>query len=203
MGSTMGVAARPAKPGRRRLKLAAGGVAALVVGWFAYATVNILSPSQGDLERRVDAVASLAPQAHRLPMAQQLVANGVAETLAASYFDHDHTMVATGDSGALVPLAQFCEHEHVLCFSPAEATVGEARALAEMARRESWDSLTVVTNQHHVFRTRFIFNRCLGDDVDVNVVYAHRDYGLRGTARRVLYENAAFFKAVYDVASRR
>lgn len=60
----------------------------------------------------------------------------------------------------------------------------------------------MVTNQHHVFRTRFIFDRCLGDEVDINVVYAHRDYGIGGTAWRALYENAAFFKAVYDVTVR-
>jgi uncharacterized SAM-binding protein YcdF (DUF218 family) len=101
-----------------------------------------------------------------------------------------------------VPLAQHCELEHVVCFRPADATAGEASALAELARNESWDSLTVVTNQHHVFRTRFIFDRCLGDQVYVNVVYAHRDYGLAGTAWRVVYENAAFFKAFYDVTFR-
>ena len=194
---------RSAKSKWRGLKLAAGGTAALTVGWFVYATVNILLPSQGDLKRRSDAVASLAPQNHRLPMAQQLVADGVSKTLVISYFDHDTTMVSTDDSGEPVPLAQYCGHENVLCFTPVSETVGEARALADMARNESWDSLTVVTNQHHVFRTRYLFARSMGDEVDVNVVYAHRDYGLRGTVRRVLYENAAFFKAIYDVTFRR
>lgn len=194
---------RTAKPTWRGLKPAAGATAALAVGWFVYATVNILSPSQGDLKRRVDAVASLGPQNHRLPMAQQLVADGVSETLVISYPDHDTTMVSTSDSDEPVPLAQYCGSENVVCFTPVGETVGEARALADMARNESWHSLTVVTNQHHVFRTRFLFARCMGDEVDVNVVYAHRDYSLRGTARRVLYENAAFFKAFYDVTFRR
>jgi uncharacterized SAM-binding protein YcdF (DUF218 family) len=175
-------------------------VAAVVtVGWFVYATVNIVSPSQGDLENRVDAVVSLAPQAHRLPLAQQWVADGAADTLAVSYFDHDTARIPLNGTGEPVPLEQHCELEHVVCFRPADATAGEAVALAEMARDESWGSLTVVTNQHHVFRTRFIFDRCLRDEVDVNVVYAHRDYGVAGTASRVVYENAAFFKAFYDV----
>lgn len=192
-----------AKSTWRELKLAAGGTAALAVGWFVYATANILSPSQGDLKRRSDAVASLAPQNHRLPLAQQLVADGVAETLVISYFDHDTTTVATDDTDEPVPLKQYCGRENVVCFTPVGDTAGEALSLADMARDKSWDSLTVVTNQHHVFRTRFLFARCMGDEVDVNVVYAHRDYGLRGTARRLLYENAAFFKAFYDVTFRR
>lgn len=194
---------RSATPRWRGLKRAAGGTASIVVGWFVYATANILWPSQGDLQRRVDAVVSLAPQSYRLPLAQQLVAEGVAETLVVSYFDHDTTTVPPGDPGEPVPLAQYCKQEHVRCFTPANDTIGEARALADIVRRESWDALTVVTNQHHVFRARFLFVRCMDADVDVNIVYAHRDYGLRGTARRVVYENAAFFKALYDVNFRR
>lgn len=76
-------------------------------------------------------------------------------------------------TGEPVPLAQYFKLEHVMCFHPADATAAEAAALAEMARSESWDSITVVTNQHHVFRTRFIFERCLGDIADVDVVYAY------------------------------
>lgn len=77
----------------------------------------------------------------------------------------------------------------MVCFRHADATAGEANALAEMARDESRASLTVVTNQHHAFLTRFIFDRCLGEQVDVNVVYAHRDYGFwdclaRGVQKR-------------------
>jgi len=190
------------KPRRRGLKFAVGVAAVLVAGWFVYATVKIVSPAQGDLNKRVDAVVSLAPQYYRLPMAQQLVSDGVADTLAVSYFDHDTSKIPVDGTNEPVPLAQHCELDHVVCFRPADATAGEADALAEIARDESWTSLTVVTNQHHVFRTRFIFERCVGDEVDINVVYAQRDYGLGETARRVVYENAAFFKALYDVTFR-
>lgn len=201
MRSTAGGAGRTAQPQWPGLKHTICGTAALAMGWFAYAMAHILWPSQGDLERRVDAVVSLAPQEHRLPMAQRLVADGVTETLTVSYFDHDKRLVPTSGAGDSVPLAHYCNHARELCFRPADAAVGEVDALAELARK-SWGSLTVVTNQHHVSRTRFIFDRCLGDEVDINVVYAHRDYGVSGTAWRVLYENAAFFKAVYDVTVR-
>lgn len=92
-------------PKRRGLKLAVGLAAVLAAGWFVYATVNILSPSQGDLDQRVDAVASLAPQDYRLPLAQQLVADGVADTLAISYFDHDTSGIPLDGTGEPVPLA--------------------------------------------------------------------------------------------------
>jgi len=202
MGSTAAGANRAVKPRRRGLKFAIGAAAVLTFGWFVYATVNIVSPSQRELDKRVDAVVSLAPQYYRLPLAQQLVADGAADTLAISYFDHDTSLVPLDGTGEPVPLAQHCELEHVTCFRPGDATSGEAVALAEMARSESWDAITVVTNQHHVFRTRFIFDRCLGDAVDVNVVYAHLNYDLGETARRVMYENAAMFKAFYDVTFR-
>jgi uncharacterized SAM-binding protein YcdF (DUF218 family) len=193
MGSTAAGADRAVKPRRRQLKVAVGVAAVLAAGWFVYTTVNIVTPVQGELDKRVDALVSLA---------QQLVAYGVADALAISYFDHDTSGILLEGTGEPVSLAQHCELEHVMCFRPADATAGEAVAVAELAGNESWDSLTVVTNQHHVFRTRFIFDRCLGDQVDVNVVFAHRDYSLAGTAWHVVYENAAFFKAFYDVTSR-
>ncbi|MDR7347969.1 ElyC/SanA/YdcF family protein [Enteractinococcus fodinae] len=202
MSSTAAGANRSVKPRRRGLKVAIGAAAVLAAGWFVYTTVNIVAPSQGELDKRVDAVVSLAPQSHRLPMAQQLVADGVADTLAISYFDHDTPQIPLNGTGEPVPLEQHCEQEHVVCFRPADATAGEAEAVAEIVRSESWNSLTVVTNQHHTFRTRFIFDRCLGKQVDVNVVYSHRDYDLAGTVWRVVYENAAMFKAFYDVAFR-
>lgn len=48
------------------------------------------------------------------------------------------------------------------------------------------------------FRSWFIFDRCLIDAVELNVVDAHRDYGVGWAAWRVPYESAAFFKAIYD-----
>lgn len=38
-----------------------------------------------------------------------------------------------------------------MCFRQADATAGEARALAAMARSESWYSMTVLIKRHHVF----------------------------------------------------
>lgn len=78
-----------------------------------------------------------------------------------------------------VPVSNYCasdDRDGVLCFTPEDAaTIDEAYSISEMVAAESWDSLTVVTDEYHAFRTRFIFDQCLGDEVDVNVVFSDRD----------------------------
>lgn len=194
------------RPRRRGLKIFGGVMAAVVIGWLIYATVNILSPSQGQLQTQSDAVVSLAPQHARLPLAQQLVSEGVADTLVISYFAHDpmnHDPEASEDA---VPLSAYCGSDPadgVICFTPEEdATIGEVAALADMAKEQSWSSLTVVTDEFHTFRTRFIFEQCLGDDLAVNVVFTELDLGLSERARYVVYENAAFLKAAWQTVTR-
>lgn len=191
---------------RRGLKVVAGVATALLAGWVVFASVNIVSPVQGELQSRGDAVVSLAPQSHRLPLAEQLVEGGNADTLVISYFPGD---VAIGNAGAgesRVPVSDYCEpagREGILCFTPEEnATIGEAYAIRDIAQAESWDSLTVVTDQYHAFRTRFILEQCLGEDVDVNVVFSERDLSAARWGWHIVYENVAFLKAVFQTTLR-
>lgn len=188
---------------RRKFMVVGGVVAALVAGWVVYATVNILNPSQGDLEAHRDAVVSLAPQGHRLPVAQQLVADGIADTLVISYFDHDPLNHGSNTS-EFAPLHAYCDSDaKIVCFTPEEnATIGEAYAIAGLAREHGWESLTIVTDTTHVFRTRFILEQCLGDEFDVNVVVAARELGRADQAWWAVYENAAFLKAVWQTSWR-
>ena len=165
-----------------------------------------MSPSQGDVHSHSDAVVSLAPQAHRLPLAEQLVGEEVADTLVISYFPDD---VSRGGSGAAddpVPVSNYCEsggREGIKCFTPEEAaTIGEVYSISEMVAAESWDSLTVVTDDYHAFRTRFIFDQCLGDEVDVNVVFSDRDLNVAQWGYHLVYENAAFLKAALQTTFR-
>jgi len=191
---------------RGSLKIVGGLLVALLAVWVLFASINIVSPSQGELQTRSDAVVSLAPQAHRLPLAEQLVEEEVADTLVISYFPDD---VSRGGSGAAdypVPVSNYCEsggREGIVCFTPEEAaTIGEAYSISEMVAAESWDSLTVVTDEYHAFRTRFIFDRCLGEEVDVNVVFADRDLSVGQWGYHLVYENAAFLKAALQTAVR-
>jgi uncharacterized SAM-binding protein YcdF (DUF218 family) len=47
------------------------------------------------------------------------------------------------------------------CLSPDPATTrGEARAFAELAEREGWDSLVLVSSNYHVLRAGLLLGRC-------------------------------------------
>lgn len=202
MTSNSKVAEKKTKPKRRGWKIASGVIATVVIGWFVFASLSIVNPAQGNLSAQSDVVVSLAPQQDRLPMAQGLVEDGVADTLLISYFDHDPMNHTAG----VTPLSTHCESEgdsSVRCFTPQEdATIGEARAIADIAREESWQSLTIVTNSFHRFRTNFIFDQCLGDEFDINVVYTDQTLNASQLAWHVVYENVAFFKAAWQTATR-
>lgn len=191
---------------RRALQITGRVVAAVLLGWVVFASLNIVSPTQGDLRTRSNAVVSLAPQAHRLSTAEQLVDDGNAKTLVISYFPDDVSLAGAGTNESGVPVSDYCApngQEGILCFTPEEhATIGEAYTVGDIAQAESWESLTVVTDKYHAFRTRFIFDQCLGDDVDVNVVFADRDLSITQWAWHLAYENVAFVKAVFQTTFR-
>ncbi len=55
-----------------------------------------------------------------------------------------------------------------ICLDPEpETTIGEARAIAELAAERGWDHVTVATTRFHTTRARVAFRQCLGDDVTV------------------------------------
>src|SRR5699024_7197634 len=117
--------------------------------------------------------------------------------------------LSRGGSGAAddpVPVSNYCEsggREGIVCFTPEEAaTIGEAYSISEMVAAESWDSLTVVTDEYHAFRTRFIFDQCLGGDIDVNVVFSERDLSVAQWGFHIVYESAAFLKAAWQTTFR-
>lgn len=61
-----------------------------------------------------------------------------------------------------------CDSPHVRCIRPLPATTwGEAQEIARLARQEGWSSVTVVTDDFHVPRSRLLMRRCL--DVPVRV----------------------------------
>ncbi|HEY4577810.1 MAG TPA: hypothetical protein VIG67_08165 [Yaniella sp.] len=197
---------RPRSTKHLGIKLVGAAVMVVLIGWLIYATVNILHPTQGQLQGRSDAVVSLAPQTHRLSTAQELIGNGMAETLMISYYDHDPLNGSSGASEASGLLSTYCDSDpeyEILCFTPEEnATIGEAYAISNTAHQRSWESLTVVTDTTHAFRTRFILNSCLGNDFDINVVVAERDLSASELAWHAVYENAAFAKAAWQTTWR-
>lgn len=192
---------------RRRRTMAVVAVIA-VVGWLAYATVNIMAPTQGDRSATVDAVISLAPQQNRLPVAQELIAAGVSDTLLISYFAHDslNHRPGTGQGDHIKRLSTYCDEDgavETICFTPTEdATIGEVHAIDDIAAEHSWEAVTVVTDSFHTFRTRYILAQCLHDDLQVNVVFAEQDLSPMQWVWHAVYENAAFIKAVWQTSTR-
>ena len=169
-------------------------------------TVNVLFPSQGEVQTDRDAVVSLAPQVHRLATAERLMDAGHADTLVISYFEGDVSGRDADGTYAEIPVSEYCESDQRgenVCFTPEEiATIGEAFAVRDIAQANSWDALTVVTSKAHAFRAHHIFERCLGQEIDVNLVYADPDLNVAQWGWRVVYENAAFVKAIWQTSTR-
>lgn len=192
---------------RRRLRGILLSLVGLLVCWLLLISANVLFPAQERSEPGVDAVASLAPQFDRLPTALRLFEQADPNVLMISYFPHDSYMEEAGIAGeGAAPFASYCDDtagDRIVCFTPEEeSTLGEALAIRDMAETASWESLTVVTSKYHAFRTRLIFNRCLGSDVDVSVIYADTDLSTSQWLWHVAYENAAYAKALIETTFR-
>lgn len=140
--------------------LAAVVVAALGVTAFAWTVVNRphvdAPPSPSD---PVDALIVLGPlDAWRLPLAEQYMKEGRAKNLVLS------TPNMPWD-------AMYCDRPHdwtSYCFPPDPSTTrGEAMGLQKLAAEHGWKTFAVLTVDFHVERSRFIFERCLRQDVTV------------------------------------
>lgn len=192
-----------AKKRKQRIVIWAG--LALVALWIIYVSTNVLFPSQGEVHGRSDAVVSLAPQYHRLHTATQLMNTGHAETLAVSHF-HDDVGISESDPTNQVSVTDYCETHNgdgVICFTPEEiATIGEAFEIRDIASRESWETLTVVTSRTHAFRAHHIFDHCVGENVRVNLVHSDPEFNCFQWAWHLAYENAAFIKALWQTGTR-
>ena len=177
-----------------------GITATLVIGWLLFVTLNVVYPSQGELESPRDAVVSLSPQQYRLPLAEEVFATTDSNTLVISYVDPDRVDYYTPPQPDAV--VQYCDVDtpgDVVCLPPDEiSTIGEAFAVNDLAKEQSWDSITVVTSKWHTFRTRFLFSQCIDDDIDVNIVYPEAEMSARQWGSYLAYENAAFIKALYE-----
>lgn len=147
---------------------------------------------------------SMAVVTLRCWVEQAEVDSGKAETLVISYFPGD--ISSGGPDAPKVSVSEFCEgggDESIMRFTPQEnATIGEAHAIRDIARAEAWESLTVVTSEYHAFRTGYIFEQCLGDEVDVNTVFPEAELSTARWGFHLVYENVAFLKAVWQTAIR-
>lgn len=199
MTAPLPVVQQRASKTRKIRRIIFGLVGVLLTVWVLVVSVNIVAVSQGSVDESSDAVVSLAPQYERLATAESLYEHDLAEVLAISYLPQDVAPYAN-DQSVVASVHEHCADEQlqsVVCFTPQPVTTfGEAKTVQEVAQGRHWDSLTVVTSHYHAFRTRYIFEKCLGNEIDINVVYADVDMGPERWAWHVVYENAAFVKAL-------
>jgi uncharacterized SAM-binding protein YcdF (DUF218 family) len=133
----------------------------LVLAWVAFTVRLLFVPVEDDLGK-ANAVVVLAGSKHeRLDRGLELVRDGVAPVL----------VISDGFDPRQPKANRLC-HEGgdgfgVVCFTPdPDSTRGEARNVAELARKHRWKRVLVVTSRFHVTRARMLFDRCTDADVD-------------------------------------
>ena len=138
---------------RPRVLLVLGVVAALVVGLSFPLFVFPSTDASGRAE--ADAVVVFAGgDGERQDEGVRLTHEGVAPVLVVS------------DGGLPGSRNAHACHERpaglrLVCLTPRPATTrGEARAFAELAKREGWTSLTLVTSTYHLRRASLLLDRC-------------------------------------------
>jgi uncharacterized SAM-binding protein YcdF (DUF218 family) len=113
---------------------------------------------------RADAIVALSGSDRPLPAAQALFASGVAPTL----------VVSTDRSRPDKSRATLCKKppKGVVCIRPGQlSTFDEARLVNDLANRNHWRSIVLVSSQYQIYRATRIFERCVdaqvaGDGVD-------------------------------------
>lgn len=77
-------------------------------------------------------------------------------------------------------------------------TLGEARALRELASQHGWHTIIVVTFRPHITRARFILERCFAGDVIMTA--SPTKIPLTRWAYEYVYQTLGFVKALFDRA---
>ena len=168
--------------------------------WVGVVTTKVVSPSQGTVSDS-DAVVSLAPYPHRLPVAYQLFRSKPVDALAISWFPGAYSAGTDWESNDLLEY-QLCaeaDNPQIICFTPEPATtIGEALAVRELAAEYGWTSITVVTSRYHAFRTNYIFDHCVSHNLNVELIYSDHPLGVMAWFKHIAYENAALVKAIFE-----
>jgi uncharacterized SAM-binding protein YcdF (DUF218 family) len=183
------VSARRRRPrfDRRTLLTAAAALAAIaLVGAFLTARWFVWPAAVTGNPRPADAVVMFGGAGPRYARAVALAEGGTAPWLVLSD-PKDDTRVWTA-------YGQFCQEPHAyrtVCFDPDPTTTrGEARYVADLARREGWSSVVLVTTTEQARRAEHLVERCWDGDVQVVGVSSGRKRPFR-----IVYEWAATIRA--------
>ncbi len=150
-------------------------------------TLFILNPDLDDpTTTRADALVVLASAPERFQEAERIMGIGLIPTVVYSVVPR-----------ARINTASECQPRstyRVLCISPDPVTTqGEAIALGHLARQEGWDSLSVLTFDAHVTRSKVHVTRCFPGEVKMTAMDRQVEPKLR--FREVAHELAGLMKA--------
>ncbi|MFP4512881.1 MAG: YdcF family protein [Acidimicrobiales bacterium] len=170
---------RPSTWSLRRRALAAPLIGLAIV--FAASTYRLFVAPPTDVVDQVDAVVMfVGGRGERLTTAEALMDDGAATIL----------VIPNGEISGWEAGNRACREERsyqVLCpFPDPDTTRGEARLIAELARREGWNELAVVTSTYHLARATLLLSRCF--DGTIVAVDAPTDLGPWSWAIRVGHE---------------
>jgi uncharacterized SAM-binding protein YcdF (DUF218 family) len=139
----------------RRLLLAVGVLAA---AWIvACLVLFVWPPAETGAPAKADAVVVLSGSTNRLPPALALIRRHVAPVLALSSV----SLTPKWKAARRLCRAGTYDGARVLCFLARPfSTRGEARTVSEIARRQGWRSIIVVSSTFHLTRVDLLFRRC-------------------------------------------
>jgi uncharacterized SAM-binding protein YcdF (DUF218 family) len=130
-------------------------IVAVVLGLaYAVGIPAFVEREDDPLPPKADAIVVLAGSDRRLPAAQALFGGGLASTL----------VVSADRNGHDTRRVRLCRNppEGVVCIhADPFSTVGEAAAVRELAARNHWSSIILVSSRYHMFRASRIFDRCV------------------------------------------
>ena len=172
-------------------------LAGLLVGVHA-----VWSPRE-DAPARVDAVVVLSSGEDRRVKGREIVAKSdVSDVLVYSLSNRLRRQIDEGEVAVVGALEgnelgsdeiEACDTDFgtyaVLCVYPRpNSTAGEALAVSELAEKEGWDSVLIVTERSHLLRARNTFSRCVPEWLQVYVSASPGPSSLGEKAYRTVYE---------------
>lgn len=179
---------------QRLRALVVGAVITLVAAITAIGIIGypVYNKSRVDPLKSVDAIIVLAGEhdgreAYGIELARQGVSKDV--VLSDPYSDRDKKMVgycATKDSRFTVT-----------CVAPQLATTrGEALFTRDLAAKQGWTSIMVISWRYHLPRARYIFSQCFDGEISMRPVPRDYEHSLAKWEYTYLYQTVGFAKAI-------